>query len=78
MSIAGDVLAERAAQRKKWGQQNHDDCTWTAILAEEVGEAAQASLPREFGRKGNVRQELVQVAAVAVAWIECLDRRPKP
>ena len=39
----------------------------------------QASdLELEFGDSenpmANLREELVQVAAVAVAWIECLDR----
>jgi|GEM_PF-1363357 len=43
------------------------------ILMEEVAEA------HDEARDGNTkatRAELVQVAAVAVAWIECIDRRP--
>lgn len=85
-----DVAAERARQDKKWGKQNHDPLQWSAILTEEAGEAthefleawAASKLPggvvanaekvREYLVKG--RTELVQVAAVAVAWIECLDR----
>lgn len=43
--------------------------TWRAILAEEVAEAfAETDHER-------LREELVQVAAVAVQWIEALDRR---
>ena len=43
--------------------------TWRAILAEEVAEAfAETDQDR-------LREELVQVAAVAVQWIEALDRR---
>lgn len=72
-----DVLRERAAQDAKWGEQNHDDFVWGGILGEEVGEACQAALHDRFGgdHAGTLRDELVQVAAVAVQWIECLDRR---
>ena len=42
---------------------------WAPILAEEVGEALVASTDAER------REELVQVAAVAVAWIDAIDRR---
>lgn len=43
--------------------------TYAAILAEEVGEALQESNPTRL------REELVQVAAVAVAWVQLIDRR---
>jgi hypothetical protein len=42
---------------------------WRFILLEEVAEAFAESLP------GNLRTELIQVAAVAVAWVEAIDRR---
>lgn len=43
--------------------------TWRDILAEEVAEA--------FAETDNatLRAELVQVAAVAVKWVEAIDRR---
>ena len=44
--------------------------TWRHILREEYAEAAAEADPAKL------RAELVQVAAVAVAWIEALDRRP--
>lgn len=71
-----DVLEELARQETKWGVQNHDPITWMAILTEEVGEASQCSLHWRFGglKSPGLRQELVQVAAVAVAFIQCLDR----
>jgi len=77
MSPIFDILHERTLQDKKWGEQNHDDFTWLTVLSEEVGEVAKASLHDKFGgiEAGNVRNELVQVAAVALAWIECIDRR---
>lgn len=42
--------------------------TWLDILLEEVYEAAAEVDP------ASLRDELIQVAAVAVAWVECLDR----
>lgn len=77
--IVQDVLDERERQDDKWGVQNHLDLTWNAILMEEAGEAAQEILTQSFGAAGNghgdLREELVQIAAVAVAWIEAIDRR---
>ncbi len=71
------VRAERERQNKKWGEQNHDDYRWLAILTEEVGELAEAILHNEFGghAAGNTQTELVHVAAVAIQWLECMDRR---
>ena len=93
--VLGEVARERAAQRAKWGVQNHPDgtgsldadismdmlrhhcdtraeigtITWVNILAEEVAEAfAETDADK-------LRNELTQVAAVAVAWIQCIDRR---
>jgi hypothetical protein len=43
--------------------------TWRHILAEEVAEAvAEPEGP-------TLRAELLQVAAVALAWVQCIDRR---
>ena len=71
-----DVLAERVRQDRKLGEQNHDPFTYLTILMEEVGETSQAALEARFG-KGTIehlREEAVQVAAVALALVECLDR----
>lgn len=43
-----------------------------AVLVEEVGEVARAVLEHEPADR--LRDELVQVAAVAVAWLEALQR----
>ena len=76
-AVLVDVLRERDRQDRKWGEQNHEDFTWTAILGEEFGEACQAALHDRFGgsHAGTLREELIHVAAVAVQWIECIDRR---
>jgi hypothetical protein len=42
---------------------------WADILVEEVAEAIDAAVNGD-----DLRDELIQVAAVAVAWVECLDR----
>jgi hypothetical protein len=58
-----------------WRQRCQDafadgEGTWGHVLLEEVFEAIAENDP------ANLRAELVQVAAVAVAWVEAIDRRP--
>ncbi|CAM3649828.1 hypothetical protein [Deinococcus frigens] len=85
--VLGEVLAERQRQDARWGQQDHDPSTWLMVLAEEVGEANQAvfetlfpSYDKRAAERGprslaEYHLELLQVAAVAVAAIESLDRQ---
>lgn len=80
IDVLSEIAAERASQDFKWGQQNHGAGTWLAILSEEVGEFSKAILEQQFpGSQGaidenEIRDELKQVAAVAVAMIEAFDR----
>lgn len=84
-AVIFDVVDERDRQDAKWGEQNHGDAIWLAVLIEEVGEAAREILearpvvgyvdPIPPIATALLRAELVQVAAVAVAWIEAIDRR---
>lgn len=71
-----EVLAERARQNLLWGEQNHSPYKYLAILLEEVGETAKAFNNTKEGKDTleHCREEIIQVAAVAVAMIECLDR----
>lgn len=71
------VLVERERQDRKWGVQNHDVPIWMEILTEEVGEIARADLEFTFGDalREDILVEMVQVAAVALAMIECELRR---
>jgi hypothetical protein len=74
------IVEERIAQDFKWGEQNHDSGTWALILGEEFGEACEAALDVIFkydskDHVAHLRNELIQVAAVAVAWIEAIDRK---
>ena len=71
------VLIERQRQDAKWGaDRTLDFGTWVTILGEEYGEVCRAILESRDGvdSVAHVREELVQVAAVAVAAIEGVDR----
>lgn len=74
------IGAERARNLARWGDQRHASGLWQLILTEEVGEVAEASLDVYTGKMTSTHEivaELVQVAAVAVAWIEDLTRDDK-
>ena len=72
------INAERTRQAKGWAGPHgwgSGDCASAdvesivkvAVLGEECGEVARAVLDHD---DSNLRTELVQVAAVAVAWLE--------
>ena len=75
------IMMERLQQNVKWGEQNHDNYKWLAILMEEIGEAAKA-ITEDINNQNyphlacieNLEIELVQSAAVIIQWIECLRR----
>lgn len=75
--VEDDVLRERIRQVKKFGIQRHENAgRWLAILGEEFGEVCQAAGPVMGLGTGkptdadDLYTELIQVAAVAVAWAE--------
>jgi NTP pyrophosphatase (non-canonical NTP hydrolase) len=60
-------------ERKAW-----DNPVWLPVLTEEVGEVARVLCENELGNLGDeatvrLREELVQVAAMATAWIDAID-----
>lgn len=71
-TIKEAVDLERYYQDQKWGIQNHEDQKWLTILTEEIGEVAKAILEQ---KPNEVKEELVQVTAVCVAWLEAIERR---
>ncbi len=75
-NVLRPLAREREKQNNKWGEQNHTDEIWLAILSEEIGEVSQAMLHNRFGghAAGTLRKELIQVAAVAIQWLECINR----
>jgi len=89
--IFADIANQRAAQDKKWGNQDIRSLeTHMTIIVEEVGEVANEvnnlrereelygkSLPSEelATRYHNMKVELIQVAACAVQMIEAVKAR---
>ena len=59
------------------GEAKAGNCTWAHIAVEEMAEAVEAATDAAQGRGvlAALRKELVQLAAVIVAWIEAIDRR---
>lgn len=75
MSIFNEISKERRRQDEKWGGPKHDDehstadfCRWIKNYA---GWADQMADMRSFDK---ARNRLVQIAALAVAAIESIDR----
>lgn len=67
----------------KWDEQNHLPQFWAGILGEEYGELCQAinetvfdngEEERKKGGYENMHREAIHVAAVAVGFLECLER----
>lgn len=75
--ILEEIAVERQRQDDKWGAQDHKPFHFLTILGEEYGEACEAALRLHWGEDlhalRDYRNELLQVAAVAVAAIERVD-----
>ncbi len=71
LQILNAIVDERVRQDEKWGDQSgHTAEFWYTILGEEVGEVANAVLNQNDKA---IEKELLQVAAVAVAWLEARE-----
>jgi NTP pyrophosphatase (non-canonical NTP hydrolase) len=81
--VLAAVLEERVRQDQRWGiagERRLPAGTWLAVLTEEVGEVANSMLEHDGELAGmaferfssELELELVQVAAVALAWLESL------
>lgn len=66
--MAAEAEAARLECQRQFAEKTG---TWMDILDEEVAEAYAEKDPAKL------RAELVQVAAVVVAWIEAIDRKAK-
>jgi len=73
------IQKERTKQIGKWGDQKHSHGKWLLILQEELGEVSKVIL-EEVGFENNPHlvEEMVQAAAVIVAWIEDYTRPIDP
>ena len=65
----GRVASANAARIACQSSAERGEVTFLDILAEEVAEAFAETGPELL------RAELIQVAAVCVAWVEAIDRR---
>lgn len=78
-----DVLDERIRQDDTWGVQNHHPAYWLAIIGKQVGQFGTAVLNREWWTDRDkatkrMREEAVQMTAVGLAIIECIDAGEMP
>lgn len=81
-SILVEIVAERARQDAKYGEQNHDPFTWLSIVGVELGMVNQGARwlrkwpsGQAVPRGGFYRRQLIRIAAVSIAMIECMDRQ---
>lgn len=82
LEVLDEVGMERDRQDGKWGTQDHHPAIYFNILAEEVGETAKEvvdythakDVQTQADRLRDMRTELIQTAAVAVAMVEAIDR----
>lgn len=66
------ILKERQRQLDKWGEQAHHDTFWAVIEGEEFGEVCRAVFETDADQ---LYSEVIQVAAVALAWAEDILHR---
>lgn len=87
-TIVDAILMERQRQEEKCEEMRAAGEPWLscaepentdqhrlAVLGEEHGEVCRALADATVGRPGNLREELVHLAAVAFAWLEYLEAR---
>lgn len=83
-AVYNEVDNERSRAHKKHGangnsreNQHWTNPEWLPILVEEIGEVGH-ELTYDAGPDADtwmrLRKELVQVAAMAIAWIDAIDR----
>lgn len=74
--VLGEIAAERTRQDAQWGGAERDDgLPIPAFVQLLVDYAGWARVKAREGSMVEARQRLVQVAALAVAAVESIDRR---
>lgn len=65
-----EINLERERQDRLFGNENrkHSDLKWLAIATEELGEIAQGI--NDSKSDIAIEEEIIQVAAVCVAWLD--------
>jgi hypothetical protein len=73
--ILDEVFTERARQDLKWGGAAHDDTHTTAEFVQLIEDYAGWSRTMAgMNSPGKARARLIQVASLAVAAVESIDR----
>jgi hypothetical protein len=77
--VSREILLARERAHLKHGANSieaipADDPRWLSILVEELGEVAHELTYDSGGSPQTVRRELIDLAAVATAWIEAIDQ----
>ncbi len=74
--VLAEIQAERDRQDSKWGGETHDDAHsfdfWVELLRDYAG---WARVMAGMGSVAKARRRLIQVAAIAVAAVESIDRK---
>ncbi len=77
-AVLKEISEERKSQYFIYGEQDFTPEMFFTILGEKFGKVSTAikewRLEDKEGYKKNYREELIQLAAVAVQMVECLDR----
>ena len=74
--ILAEIEQERIRQDQKWGGPIHDDQHFTHEFVQLIEDyAGWARVMAGMGSYEKARKRLIQVAALAVAAIETLDRK---
>lgn len=80
-SIMRDIIKERIRQDELFGKQSHHPAYWLALLAKQMGDLGTAIVDREWSSQPDtkeMRKQAVQLSAVAIAFIEAIDRGGVP
>ncbi len=76
LAVLDDVHLERLRQKGKWGGTSQDDgwnaLDWHEMIADYNAWARRMAC---MGSKDKARNRYIQIAALAVAAVEALDRR---
>jgi hypothetical protein len=76
--IIEEIVGERKAQDAKWGGPEHDDHhgpdDWIGFINDKLTKAEEAAEVDETNPDAIFRRRMLQVAALALASIESLDR----
>jgi hypothetical protein len=81
--VLADVVYERGQQDQQWGVSDHPPHIWALIVAKHAGKLADDAL--DFLASGgadsdealaflSARERAIKIAAVCVAFAECIDR----